>query len=314
MTQNSYVRACARGAVPYMLFASLCAIATAALFRPLAATLSLALGNDEFTHILLILPMSAVLIASQWNWLKSQISPSPQIGAALLATGIAIALIARKASAGIIPDARLSLDMLALVTLWIAAFVICFGRTVAKSSIFPLCFLLWMVPIPSFALTRIVQWLQTGSTLSASLLFSAAGVPSWREGVVLFIPGLSIEVARECSSLRSSLMLLVTTMVLTHSLLRSPWGKALVVLLAIPLSVAKNGLRIFVISMLGTRINRDFLTGWLHQQGGIVFFLIALAVILAAIWFLRSRELAYAHDPKRYVSRVEPLSTPLPIN
>ena len=223
--------------------------------------------------------------------------------------GAIVALVALKGLAGFAPDAQLSLSLLALVTLWSGAFVLCFGTLVAKYSLFPLGLLLWMVPIPSFALARIVHWLQAGSALSASALFSAAGVPVSREGFVLAIPGLSIEVARECSSIRSSLMLLVTTMVLAQLLLRQPWLKALVALLAVPLSVAKNGLRIFVISMLGTRVNRDFLTGWLHQQGGIIFFLIALAAILLVIWLLRSREQTVAGETKLYTARIESFST-----
>jgi len=82
----------------------------------------------------------------------------------------------------------------------------------------------------------------------------------------------------------------VTTMVLAHLLLNSTWRKALVVAIAIPLSVAKNGLRIFVIGMLGSRVDPAYLTGNLHHHGGIVFFLIALAAIFLLLWFLRRGE------------------------
>jgi exosortase/archaeosortase family protein len=85
-------------------------------------------------------------------------------------------------------------------------------------------------------------------------------------------------------------MLIVTTMVLAQLLLRSPWRKTLIILLAIPLSVAKNGLRIFVIAMLATRIDPGFLTGKLHRQGGIIFFLIALATTFLLLWLLRRGE------------------------
>src|SRR5207244_2848851 len=114
-----------------------------------------------------------------------------------------------------------------------------------KRALFPLCFLFWMIPIPSSALNPVVRLLQQGSAAAAHVLFSAAGVPVAQDGVLLHIPGLTVEVARECSSIRSSLMLVVTTMVLAQMLLRSPWRKLLVIAVAIPLSVAKNGLRIF---------------------------------------------------------------------
>jgi exosortase len=122
-----------------------------------------------------------------------------------------------------------------------------------------------------------------------SMLFATAGIPVAQDGTQLTIPGLTIEVARECSSIRSSLMLVVTTMILAQILLRSTWRKTIVIALAIPLSVTKNGLRIFVLATLATHVDRSFLTGRLHHQGGIIYFLIALAIICLLIWLARSR-------------------------
>jgi exosortase len=111
-----------------------------------------------------------------------------------------------------------------------------------------------------------------------------------QDGLFLTIPGLTLMVAEECSSIRSSSMLLVTTMVLAQLLLRSPWRKALLIAIAVPLSVAKNGLRIFSIAMLGTRVDPGYLTGSFHHQGGIIFFAIALFIIFALLWGLRRGE------------------------
>ena len=104
-----------------------------------------------------------------------------------------------------------------------------------------------------------------------------------------------MEVAPECSSIRSSLMLLVTTVVLAQLLLRSLWKKLLVVAVAIPVCVAKNGLRIFVLGVLATRVDPSYLTGRLHRDGGIVYFLIALGAIFLLLWILqrgKGKELA----------------------
>jgi exosortase/archaeosortase family protein len=107
---------------------------------------------------------------------------------------------------------------------------------------------------------------------------------------MLSIPGLDIEVARECSSIRSSMMLIVTTMFLAQLFLRSWWKKALLILVAIPLSVAKNALRIFTIAELGTRVDPGFLDGKLHRHGGIVFFSLAVVVVGLLVWALRGSE------------------------
>jgi exosortase len=180
--------------------------------------------------------------------------------------------------------------MLALVTWWIGSFVCCFGTRVFRMCVFPLCFLLWLVPFPEFALNGIVSFLQQGSASASHLLFAAVGVPVTQDGVVLSIPGLTVEVAKECSSIRSSMMLWVTTVVLAQLLLRSTWRKALLIAIASPLAIVKNGLRIFAIAILTTRVDRGFMTGKLHQDGGVVFFMISLVVVFALLWILRRGE------------------------
>lgn len=271
----------------------LCFVPAALLWRSIAETFSLSLHNDAYTHILLVLPISAALIYSEWSTAKSNTAESGRAGFYMMGVGIVLLVLNRWWTGGT-PDLKLTVNMLALVILWISAFMICFGTSVARSLLFPLCFLFWIVPMPAFFLISIVRWLQHGSAIATWLLFSVAGVPVVRDGVLVSIPGLSVEVAKECSSIRSSLMLLVTIMVLAHVLLRTSWRKTLLTLSAVPLSVAKNGLRIFTIAMLGTRVDRSFLSGHLHHDGGIVFFLLALFVTGMLLGILRRGERAVA--------------------
>lgn len=257
-------------------------------FRPLLDTLALANGNDKYTHILLIVPLAAALIVKGWRGcgLESQVW-TPAAGVLLIALLVGIA--ARWGTFGR-SDTGLATEMIALVTWWIASFAFSFGVAAFRSFRYPLFFLFLLVPIPKFALDPIVAGLQRGSILASQLLFLMFRVPVSQEGITLFIPGLDIEVTPECSSIRSSLMLLVTTMVLVYLLLRSPWRRALVIAFAVPLSVAKNGLRIFTIGMLSTHVDAGYLTGRLHRQGGGLFLLIALAMIFLLIWILRRGE------------------------
>ena len=272
-----------------IVFVFLWLLSTAIFWHPFAETVRLALGDSEFTHIVLILPLSAALVFSQWNSAKPNCSWSPWTGLFLGVTGVVVALSARWLGRTA-PDVRLSVEMVALMIFWIAAFVLCFGARAARSLLFPLGFLFWMVPLPSFLLVRIIHALQQGSAFAASLLFSAFNVPVSRQGIMLSIPGFNLEVARECSSIRSSLMLLITTMVLAHVLLRTVWRKAVVVAVAVPLSVAKNGLRIFTLGTLATRVDPSFLTGRLHHEGGGVFFAIALVLVGLLVWVLHRGE------------------------
>jgi exosortase len=275
---------------PPLAFFVLGAISVAIWWGPLISTFALALHDDQYTHILLILPISAALILMDWKSLAPSAEWSVGVGSVLLVAAVLAIALVRWSVIALPSDVQLSVNMLALVVWWIASFVLCFGNVAFRRALFPLCFLLWFVPFPDFLLNPIVALLQQGSAAAARWLFAAAGVPVEQSGVLLHIPGLTVEVARECSSIRSSSMLVVTTMVLAQLLLRSPWRKALVITLAIPLSVAKNALRIFTIAMLATRVDRSFLTGNLHRQGGIIFFLIALAAIVFFLWIVRRGE------------------------
>jgi exosortase len=272
---------------PSLRFVLLCAISLVVGWHSLFSTFALALRVEEYTHLLLIVPISVSLIFSERDLLKLRPEPAVKLGLFLLIAAILIGAFSRTSSH---IDLDLSFNMLAIVIWWIGSFVLCFGSHVARLFLFPLCFLFWLVPIPAPLLEKIVAMWQHGSAISASLLFSALGIPNTQDGVMLSIPGLNLEVAQECSSLRSSLMLIVTSMVLAQLFLQSFWRKAVVVLAAIPLSIAKNGVRIFTISMLGTRVDPGFLHGNLHRHGGIVFFLLALGAMVLLLWLLNRSE------------------------
>jgi exosortase len=93
-------------------------------------------------------------------------------------------------------------------------------------------------------LDAIVRVLQRGSTEVGWLIFKAVQLPVFRSGFVLAVPGVTIEVGKECSSIRSSLALLITCILAAHLYLRTWWKAVLFVVLSLPLSVIKNGIRI----------------------------------------------------------------------
>ena len=275
---------------PSLSFVILGAISLIVAWRPLVSTFALAWRDYQYTHVLLVLPISLALIYLDWRALSLRPVANFSLSLGLLGLAALIAGIVRLRIAVLSLDMWLAISMLALVIWWIGAFVFCFGPRIARALAFPLCFLFALVPIPQLIMDRIVKLLQQGSAWAAHVMFAAAGIPVFQNGTMLTIPDLTVEVAKECSSIRSSSMLLLTSMVLAQLVLRSPSRKLLAILAAIPLSVAKNGLRIFTIAMLATRVDPSFLTGRLHRQGGIVFFAISLAAVCGLLWILRRTE------------------------
>ncbi len=269
----------------YKVFAVLSFISACIWRNTLIATFKLALKNDGYTHILLIIPVSAILVAMEWRRGELKPQPSLYMGSAVLSVGVLIGLGGLMCPRTDLAtnDVRLAIEMLALVVWWLGSFVLCFGTRTFRSCAFPLLFLMWMVPLPGFALDRVIELLQQGTTWCARELFTLVGIPVTQDATVLAIPGFRVEVAKECSSIRSSIMLIVSSMILAYLLLRSSWSRAVVILVAIPLAIAKNGVRVFTLATLGAYVDPGILNSWLHHQGGVVFFAGALAVIFGLI-------------------------------
>ena len=115
-------------------------------------------------------------------------------------------------------------------------------------------------------------------------------MPVLRTGLVFALPGLTIEIAEECSGIRSSMALVITSLFAGHLLLRSVWRQAALTVATLPLLLVKNGIRIVTLSLLAIYVDPGFLTGRLHHQGGIVFLVLALAMLLPVLFWLRRSE------------------------
>jgi exosortase len=183
----------------------------------------------------------------------------------------------------------LSAQVFSLILIWVAGFIFFYGRAAFRAGSFALLFLLLMAPLPDPLLNWIIRGLQEGSTQIAYLIFQATGTPVLRHGFQLSLPTVTIEVAQECSSIRSSMALFVTILLAGHLYLRSGWKKLILALLVFPLSLVKNGIRIATLTLLSIYVDPSFLTGKLHSRGGFVFFALALLILLPLfLWMERS--------------------------
>lgn len=116
-----------------------------------------------------------------------------------------------------------------------------------------------------------------------------------RQGFFLTVPGTTIEVTKECSGINSSVAPFITCLVAAHLFLRTPWKQILLVSLAIPLAILKNGIRIVTLPLLSIYVDPAFMTGRLNHQGGFVFFLFALAILAPVLKCLENSE----HEERR---------------
>jgi exosortase len=281
-----------RNTVWYAAYLVACALV---FLAPLRDLIRVALSSDTYSHILLIPFVSIVLVWMERERLFQTLERSPSSAAVLFCVGALLGALAWTNTSLSTGGDGPSLAILGFVSLTWAGFLFFYGAAAFRAGIFPLLFLLLMVPAPGFLLDRFITWLQLGSASVAEWIFHLSGTPVLRQGMVFKLAQVTIEVAKECSGIRSTQALLITCLLAGHLFLRTKWRRAVLLTAAVPVLIIKNGVRISTLTLLAVRVNPSFLTGPLHHRGGFVFFTLAMLILLPLFWWLQKTEAARLH-------------------
>lgn len=264
----------------------------AALFSvPLFRLARFAAGSELYSHINLIPFISAFLV-----WLNRRTLPPPSAPMPAAVSGLFFLFgVTVLGIWGFFAWSRPQLALensLAASTLSFLLFFwsICgrfFGKNTLRSLLFPLCFLVFMVPFPTFVRHALETGLQYSSAQAAFAIIKLSGTPVFfQDGLVFQLPGFSMQVAPECSGIHSTLALFITSVLAGHFFLRTPWKSAVFALAVIPLGILRNGFRVFVIGELCVRIGPHMVDSPIHRRGGPLFFVLSLIPLFLLLYFL----------------------------
>ena len=260
------------------------------IFTPLKDLLDAAANRDYYSHIILIPFVSVYLIYLKRKEIYSDKVYSFGIGASVMLIGIILYVSGQNPGTSLNQNDFTSLITFSAVVLLLGAFISAYGVRAFREALFPLLFLGFMIPIPSSLMDWIIHFLQVGSTEFVNILLTATGVPFFREGFVFSLSGMSVEVAKQCSGIRSSLALLITALLAGHLFLNTGWKKVILAVAIFPIAMFKNGIRIVTLTLLGTYVDPRILQSSLHREGGIPFFIVALLLMAPVLYFLRKTE------------------------
>ena len=258
--------------------------------RTLSNLVAFAIHYEYGSHIPLIPFMSAYLIFVQRKTIFSSVQHSFRTGGVLLFLGVASFWTSYAHLVSLSENDVLAWATASIVLISIAGFVICYGSGTSRRALFPLLFLFLMVPIPTFVVEKVIFLLREGSTSITMGIFQICNVPAVRNGFAISVPGVTIEIAQECSGIRSTLALLITCLLASYLFLQSKMRRILFLSLIVPMAVVKNGIRIATLTLLSIYVDPGFLYGRLHHEGGIVFFLWALLLLAPILWLLHTSE------------------------
>ena len=260
---------------------------------PLWNLILFAAGSALYSYILLIPFISSYLVWINRRNLPPHSPPPRRAAAGFVAAGSLILIVYWLV---LCPRVKLAEeDYLAAMTISFllllgGAGCLFLGRKLLKAIAFPLVFLMFMIPLPAFAVNAIDTFLQHGSAAVAGFFFKLSGTPVLDDGLVFQLPGISIRVAPECSGIHSSLVLFITSVLAGQVFLRTPWKRTVFVLVVIPLAMLRNGFRIFTVGELCVHIGPQMINSFIHRSGGPLFFVLSLIPLLLVLLLLKKSE------------------------
>jgi exosortase C (VPDSG-CTERM-specific) len=268
---------------PWMFVAFAVAL-TLAFAGPLVALARRSLGDDLTSHALLVPFISGYLIWLSRDRLARAGGAGWWLAIPLAIAGLALLGLATK------PEDQLSARILAFVVLlWAGGFAF-LGGPLMWAYAFPALFLVFMVPLPSGAVAALETFFQHTSAEVAFRFIDWSGTTVFREGLTFAMPGLTVFVGPECSGIRSSFALFMTSLLAGHLFLSSIWRRLALALFVIPLGIVRNAFRVFVLSMLSVHVDPWYIESPLHHRGGPIFFVLSLVPFFVFLWWLRRRE------------------------
>jgi exosortase C (VPDSG-CTERM-specific) len=258
--------------------------------RPLLMLTSYVAGSQLHSYILLVPFVSAYLLYIRRNQLPKNYTTDLPLTIVSLAAGLG--LLAFTYSLDFAGRAPANNDRIVLLTL---SFLCClaaggfffFGRPWMRAAAFPLAYLIFMVPMPDAMADALEIASKSAAAEVANVLFHISGTPFLRAGPVFQLPNITIEVAQECSGIRSSWVLFITSILAANLFLKTPWRRFALVAFVIPLGILRNGFRILVIGLLCVNVGPQMIHSIIHRRGGPVFFVLSLVPFLLMLWWLR---------------------------
>lgn len=275
----------------HLCFIVFCAIIILLNFRPLIALIKLSFDSELHSHFILIPVVSLYFFVTQRKAIFVETGYSFRIGFAMVVSGLFFYWSVTSSHSGLSQNDYLALMMFVLFVCIYGGFIGFYGTRAYRRGLFPLMFLIFMVPIPMVILDALIKLLLIGSAETSYALFQVLGVPIFRDGFIFELPGLAVEVAMQCSGIRSTIGMLITSVIAGYMLLNTRWGKVLLVLAIFPITIFKNSIRICTISLLAAYVDESWVTdSWLHSSGGIVFFVLGLIILGVVLLIIQQVE------------------------
>jgi exosortase len=268
-------RASAQGAVAFLPWAAT-AVAFAVLFgKPIYLLATDWWTMPEAGHGLLLAPVAI------WMAWKSGIGPDAKPNRMLGITLLLIAVVVRTAS-GLAAELFTMRGSAVMALAGITVYEFGFKQLVRWW--LPFALICLSIPLPELITQALAMPLQFKASRMGAALLQMRNVPVRLAGNVIQLPGRELFVTEACSGLRSLTALLSMAVLLGAVALKRPVTRVALVLLAIPVAIVVNGIRVFLTGFLVFYVSPSYGEGFMHITEGWLLFLVSLSILGLMAW------------------------------
>jgi exosortase len=249
------------------------ALVAAAYLRVFAKLVTDWWNIEDFSYGFLVPPFAAyVLWRKRARLLQTEIDPTWS-GIVLVFFGLIVLLLG-------VYGSELFLSRISFVIV-LAGLVLGFGGgKLLREMRFALLVLVLAIPIPAIVFAQITLPLQFLASKLASALLPLFGVPVLREGNVIELPAMSLEVAEACSGIRSLMSLLTLAVFYGYFLERPMWQRIALAIASVPIAIAANAVRLLGTGLCVQYWDPEKAMGFFHEFSGWVIFLVSLVCLV----------------------------------
>ena len=257
---------------------------------PLFMLISYVAGSQLHSYVLLVPFVSAYLLYLRRDQLPKNYGADLPLMLVSLTAGLsllALAYLLDHIATGLTNNGRIVLLTLSFLCCLAAGGFFFLGSDWMKAAAFPLAYLIFIVPMPDAMADALEAASKFASAEVANVLFHLSGTPFLRAGPIFQLPNITIEVAQECSGIRSSWVLFMTSILGANLFLKTPLRRFALIAFVIPLGILRNGFRILVIGLLCVSAGPQMIHSLIHRRGGPLFFVLSLIPLFLVLWWLR---------------------------
>jgi exosortase len=230
--------------------------------------------DPNFSHGFFV-PLFSAFVVWQERGQLARLTVRPSwAGLPILAFGLSVMIVGRL-------GAELFLSRSSLLLVLAGLIVLFYGWKPFRAVFFPWAFLILMIPIPTILLNQITLPLQLLAAKVAAGALPILGVPVLREGNIIYLPRMPLEVAEACSGIRSLMSLVTLAIIYGYLTEKRRWVRWLLALASVPITVFANDVRIVGTGLLVQYWDPAMAEGYYHASWGWLIFVVSLAMLYA---------------------------------